>query len=85
MENVKFKKEWLPSDFLEFLEAEGVTEKFINAIHNDIFGDDVGQDRFKVDEKRDYITYAFVWVNSKEGWYFWNNINNKWQEYLNGK
>lgn len=85
MENVKFKKEWLPSDLLEFLEAEGVTEKFINAIHNDIFGDSVTQGYFEEDENIDYIAVGFLWRASKEGQDFWDNINNKWQEYLNGK
>lgn len=85
MKNVKFKEEWLPSDLLEFLEAEGITDKFINAIHNDIVGDNVTQDYFEEAENIAYIAYAFVWYTTKEGWYFWNNINNKWQEYLNGK
>lgn len=85
MKNVKFKEEWLPSDLLEFLEAEGITDKFINAIHNDILGDNVTQDYFEEDDNRDYIAYTFAWSTTKEGWYFWNNINNKWQEYLNGK
>lgn len=85
MENVKFKKEWLPSDLLEFLEAEGATDKFINAIHNDPFGNNVEQDYFMTGEEYDYIAYAFMWILTKEGLDFWGDIDNKWQEYLNGK
>lgn len=85
MENVKFKKEWLPSDLLEFLEAEGVTDKFIKNIKSGALNEGITEEYFEEDEEEFYIGYSFIWSDTEEGLEFWNNIDEKWKEYINGK
>lgn len=76
------------NDLFVFLWEENCLEDFIlsyNEIHktnpnNELHS--LTQYTNKV-SKKDYISLAFAWEKTNNGFHFWNDINNKWNEHLN--
>ena len=60
----------------EFLEKEGVLEKFIENVINYCI-------QYGYNERRvNSIMSAFFWDDTKQGYYYWENIDSKWRLYL---
>ena len=60
----------------DFLEKEGILEAFIENAKR----------HWKNPNNREElmikgINMAFIWSGTKEGWDYWNDINNKWGDY----
>ena len=60
----------------DFLEKEGILESFIENVKRNRKGI-----KLLTDWKISGLKTAFVWSETKEGWDYWNHINNKWGDY----
>ena len=60
----------------DFLEKEGVLEAFIENAKRNRKGI-----KLHIECKISGLKTAFVWSETKEGWDYWNDINNKWGDY----
>lgn len=60
----------------DFLRQEGILEMFI---------EDAKRHCDSINRITEWvvigINVAFVWHDTKEGWNYWNDVNNKWGDY----
>jgi hypothetical protein len=67
-------------DFGDFLEENGVLDKFVNNFYK--FGDGYTLNYYLIineEYKEDYIDSAFSWIKTPEGFDFWVDIDYKWR------
>lgn len=81
-------KETIKKLFLDFLEKEGVRKQYKENVKNlhlllGTTADDVVN--VMVDEYQKYIGFGFIWEDSPEGHDFWENISDKWVDYITKK
>ena len=60
----------------DFLEKEGILEAFIENAKRNRKGI-----KLLIEYKISGLKTAFVWSETKEGWDYWNDVNNKWGDY----
>jgi hypothetical protein len=72
--------------FKKFLGKENY-DKWRNNFHTEIRAriNKEEQNFFKRNPPINYIAAAFMWSDSPEGTYFWEELDNRWKEYENTK
>ncbi len=69
---------------LEFLREKNVYDKFLNNINHESLINHIIKIRKERGEgyEQFLITSAFWWDESREGFMFWNKIDDTWRQYL---
>lgn len=67
-----------------FLKKEKAYESFIFYLEKD-WGRKTVMIFFQETNPTEYITNAFPWLYTKEGVRYWDKLDNKWYQILNGK
>jgi len=80
-EIVRFMKESSKCfPFYIFLKKEGCFGRYIANIKKENYLEDVTK-FFDSFDTYNYITLAFCWADSKEGYFYWGKIGSKWYEF----
>jgi len=72
-------------DFYNFLVENDALDKFIYNYKKNIGIKDYLDERKKKGLYRQNVNAAFLWTPTKDGYYFWHQMHNKWIEYLRNK
>ena len=74
-------------EFIKFLKEHEVFEKFKSNVYKRGYSKGYNREDFfkkylkrKANMSKSYISSAFVWNNAYEGFRFWKDINDKWEE-----
>ena len=68
--------------FFAFLNENNAYDKWVyNLKHEALNSDSTCQWLFE-DNSNEAIIRAFIWDETKEGQYFWSELNHKWHDYI---
>ena len=70
--------------FKKFLKEKGVYELYCQNFDENYANGSLYTNMGKIRGSHRFLTFAFDWEQSADGWYFWQNINNEWRSARNG-
>lgn len=70
--------------FFNWLKTQGAYDAYKRARHdvNHIFSSDHPYSRLTLDDSYRFISDAFTWRSTLQGYSFWEKLNVKWRRYL---
>ena len=69
--------------FIKFLKEKRVFELYCKNFDENYANGSLYKNTKKIRGSHRFLTFAFDWWQSAEGWHFWQNINNEWRSARN--